>query len=58
MYRPHAAKIAKMRMQTLKMNAMRAYIKRIEVMHNWYKKRLYEKAVTAADIERRRQEGH
>lgn len=53
MYRPHAAKIAKMRMQTLKMNAMRAEIKRIEVMHNWYKKRVYEKAVTAADIERR-----
>ena len=57
MYRPHAAKIAKMRMQTLKMNAMRADIKRIEVMHKKYKKRVHEKPVTAADIERRRQEG-
>ena len=56
MHRPHASKIAKMRIQTLKMNALRACIKRIEAVQDWYKKRVREKTVTAAEIERRRHE--
>lgn len=56
MHRPHASKITRMRIQTLKMNALRACIKRIEAVQDWHKKRVHEKTATPAEIERRRRE--